>query len=185
MKSSRSLSAFLVFVARLASVFICFPGRRFATNEKLMISWAELRGAVPVILASYVLATQIPRAREIFNFVFFVTFFSVLLPGTLIPSVAQWLKVNLPFREKFRFPIEFNPSDNLRSNLIEVPVTENSLAVGKSLVELNLPKNVLVVLIQRGGDVIVPRGGTHINDQDTLLVLSEFKSIDEIKKILI
>jgi cell volume regulation protein A len=179
-----ALSAFLVFIARPASIFICFPGRRFGTREKLMISWAGLRGAVPIILASYVLVTEIPRAREIFNLVFFVTFFSVLLQGTLVPSVSKWLKVNLPFQEKFRFPIEFNPTQNLRNNLIEVPITKDSAAVGKSLLQLHLPKDVLVVLIQRGGDVLVPRGGTHINEQDTLLILSDFRSVEEVEKIL-
>jgi potassium/hydrogen antiporter len=179
-----ALSAFLVFIARPVSVFVCFPGPRFGTREKLMISWAGLRGAVPIILASYVLATEIPRAREIFNLVFFVTFFSVLLQGTLIPSVAKWLRVNLPFHEKFRFPIEFNPSQNLRNSLIEVPVTKGSGAIGKSLVQLNLPKDILVVLIQRDGDVLTPRGGTHISDQDTLLILSEYRSVEEVGKIL-
>jgi cell volume regulation protein A len=92
--------------------------------------------------------------------------------------------VNLPFQEKFRFPIEFNPTQNLRNNLIEIPVTKDSGAIGKSLVQLNLPKDVLVVLIQRGGDVVVPRGGTHINDQDTLLILSDYRSVEEVGKIL-
>jgi cell volume regulation protein A len=179
-----ALSTFLVFIARPASVFTCFPGRHFNACEKLMISWAGLRGAVPIILASYVLVTEIPRAREIFNLVFFVTFFSVLLQGTFIPSVAKYLRVNLPFQEKFRFPIEFNPTQNLRNNLIEIPVTKDSGAIGKSLVQLNLPKDVLVVLIQRGGDVVVPRGGTHINDQDTLLILSDYRSVEEVGKIL-
>jgi cell volume regulation protein A len=179
-----ALSAFLVFIARPLSVFICFPRHRFSAREKLMISWAGLRGAVPIILASYVLVTEIPRAREIFNLVFFVTFFSVLLQGTLIPLVAKWLRVNLPFKEKFRFPIEFNPTENLRNNLIEVPVTPDSAAIGKSLVQLNLPKDVLIVLIQRRGDILVPRGGTHIDNQDTLLILSESRSVEEVGKIL-
>lgn len=179
-----ALSAFLVFVARPASVFLCFPGRRFDTREKLMVSWAGLRGAVPIILASYVLATQIPRAQEIFNLAFFVTFFSVLLQGTLIPAVAKHLGVNLPFREKFRFPIEFNPTENLRNKLIELPITRDCAAIGKSLVQLNFPKDVLVVLIQRDGNIVVPRGSTLICDQDTLLILSEYRSEEEIKEIL-
>jgi cell volume regulation protein A len=150
-----------------------------------MVSWAGLRGAVPIILASYALASRVPRAADIFNLVFFVTFFSVLLQGTSIPRVAKWLKVDLPFREKFRFPIEFNPtSANLRNSLIEVPVPAGARAIGKSLVELRLPQDVLVILIQRAGDIVVPRGGTHLSEQDTLLVLSESKSVDDVQRIL-
>ena len=87
-----SLSLFLVFIARPASVFLCFPGSRFDIREKLMISWAGLRGSVPIILASYVLVSQVPRANDIFNVVFFVTCFSVLLQGTTIPWVAGLLR---------------------------------------------------------------------------------------------
>jgi len=177
-----ALSAFLVFVARPASVFLCLLGSRFNGREKLMLSWGGLRGAVPIILASYVLAMQIPKATEIFNLVFFVTFFSVLLQGTLIPIVAKWLKVNSPFQGKFRFPIEFNPTKNLKNKLIEVPVQARSQMIGKSLVELNLPKDLLIVLIERNGDILVPRGGTHIHDQDTLLVLSESESEEDMRK---
>jgi cell volume regulation protein A len=179
-----ALSAFLMFVARPASVFVCFAKSRFATQEKLMISWAGLRGAVPIILATYPLVAQIPKANAIFHLVFFVTFVSVLLQGATIPVVAKWLGVDLPFKEKFRFPIEFSPSPNLTSKLVEVSVPPGSSAIGRSLIELTLPKDVLIVLIQRDGDILVPRGGTHLNEKDTLLVLAESKSAREIEKFL-
>lgn len=180
-----ALAAFLIFVARPASVFLCMPWGRFNSREKLMLSWAGLRGAVPIILGSYVLATQIPKSIEIFNLVFFVTFLSVLIQGTMIPTVAKWLKANLPYREKFRFPIEFNPTENLRNKLIEVPIPIGASSVGKSLVELNLPQSILIVLIQRSGDILVPRGGTHVSEKDILLVMSEKESFDEIRELLV
>ncbi len=105
-----ALSLFLLFIARPASVFLCFFKSRFTRHEKLMFSWAGLRGAVPIILATYPFAARIPQASLIFNLVFFVAFSSVLLQGTTIPYVARWLGVNRPFAEKFRFPIEFNPT---------------------------------------------------------------------------
>jgi len=180
------LSLFLVFIARPISIFLCFPGKRFSTKEKLMVSWAGLRGAVPIILASYVLVSHIPRATHIFNIVFFVTFFSVLLQGTTIPAVAKMLQVNLPLKEKVRFPIEFNPtSEDLRNRLMEISVPSGAKAIGKSLVELALPQDVLVVLIQQDGHVIVPRGGTSIGEKDTLLVLAETKSSREVEQLLI
>jgi len=180
-----ALSFFLIFVARPASVLICMLGKRFSTPEKLMVSWGGLRGAVPIILASYVLVSHIPRAVEIFNFVFFVTFVSVMLQGVSIPAVAKLLKVNLPLREKFRFPIEFNPtSPDLPSKLFEVPISQKSRALGRSLVQLALPQDILVLLIQRNGDTLVPRGGTQISEKDTLLIFSQSKSEKEILQLL-
>jgi cell volume regulation protein A len=150
-----------------------------------MVSWAGLRGAVPIILASYVLASGISRASEIFNLVFFVTFVSVLLQGTTIPAVAKWLRVDLPFHEKFRFPIEFNPTRDLKGQMLEIAVPAGARSAGKSLIELGLPKNVLVVLLRRGDDIFVPRGGTRIELQDTLLVVAENETEDSVRKLLI
>jgi len=177
-----ALSLFLVFVARPTSVFVSFVRSQFSTQEKLMISWGGLRGAVPIILATYPFVAQIPQARTIFNLVFFVTFISVLLQGASIPFVAKWLKVDVALKEKFRFPIEFNPTKDLRNKLVEVTVSKSSALVNKSLLELALPNDLLIVLVQRDGDIIVPRGGTYLTAGDTLLVFAEKKSADEVRQ---
>ena len=182
-----ALSLFLVFIARPLSVLLCLIRSNFNFNEKLVISWAGLRGAVPIILATYPFVAGIPQAGAMFNLVFFVTFISVLLQGASIPFVARLLKVEVPFQEKFRFPIEFNPSQNIRnltSKLIEVPIPPGSRIIGLTLLELSLPSEILVILIQRNGDVIVPRGGTQIMKDDTFLVLAENQSADDIQKYL-
>ncbi len=168
-----AVSAFLVFVARPLSVFACFLRSRFDAAEKLMISWAGLRGAVPIILATYPFVAGVPQASAIFHLVFFVTFVSVLLQGATIPLVAFWLRVDLPFQEKIRFPLEFNPTPDLLSQLIEVAVPENSPYAGSSLLELALPADLLIVLILRAGKILIPRGSTRLNGKDTLLVLAE------------
>ena len=149
-----------------------------------MVSWSGLRGAVPIILATYPFVAEIPQASTIFNLVFFVTFISVLLQGATIPIVAKWLHVDLPFKNKFRFPIEFNPTENLRNKLVEVSVPKGSPVIGKSLVQLTLPREVLIILIQRDGDILVPRGGTHVLEGDTLLVLAESGTLEELKRLL-
>jgi cell volume regulation protein A len=177
-----ALAAFSVLVARPLSVFSCIGFSRFSARESAMISWAGLRGAVPIILASYVLVSRIPRATDIFNLVFFVTFVSVLLQGTTIPRVARWLKVGLPYKPKFRFPIELNPTQNLKNKLIEISVPADGQGIGRSLIELDLPKDVLVVLIQREGDVVVPRGGTRLVENDTLLILCEQTTPEDIRR---
>jgi potassium/hydrogen antiporter len=179
-----ALSAFLVFVARPASVLLSLTQSRFGLREQLMISWGGLRGAVPIILATYPFVARIPQANAIFHLVFFVTFISVLLQGASIPLVAKWLGVDIPLQEKVRFPIEFNPTENLRSKLIDVTLPIASSVAGRSLLELRLPNEVLIVLIQRGANIIVPRGGTHLAEGDTLLIFAENKSTDDLRRLL-
>lgn len=91
--SGLALSAFLVFVARPISVIVCLAPFRFSWRDQLMISWGGLRGAVPIVLATYPLLAGVPEARTIFYLVFFVVFSSVLLQATTIPMVAKWLGV--------------------------------------------------------------------------------------------
>lgn len=179
-----ALSAFLVFVARPLSVHICLWPTPLKWREKWMISWAGLRGAAPIILATYPLLAGVPKSGLIFNLVFFVVFTSVLFQGTLMSKVARWLKVDAPLKEQFRSPIEYNPTTSLKNEMVEIFVPANSPIVGRSLLDLRLPGGALVVLIQRKGDVIVPRGGTQIRAEDKLLILAEQMVLPKIQTLV-
>ena len=179
-----ALSAFLVFVARPASVLVCLTPFRFSVREQLMVSWAGLRGAVPIVLATYPLIAGASGARTIFDLVFFVVFISVLLQGTTIPVVSRWLKVAAPLTKPFQYPLEYTPTPGLKSELTEVPVPPQSGVVGRTLVDLNLPAGALIVLIRRTDEVLVPRGATCIERGDRLLVLAERQGLERIRAIL-
>jgi cell volume regulation protein A len=178
------LSAFLVFVARPVSVLVCLTPFRSPLRDQLMISWAGLRGAVPIVLATYPLIAGTSGARTIFNLVFFVVFISVLLQGATIPTVSRWLGVAAPLSRQFRYPIEYNPTPDTKSELVEVPVPSDSATVGRSLVELGLPGGALVVLIRRNDDVFVPRGATTMEAGDKLLVLAEGDALQRIREMV-
>jgi potassium/hydrogen antiporter len=182
--SGIALSAFLVFVARPMSVLLCLTPFRFSLREQLMVSWAGLRGAVPIVVATYPLIAGASGARPIFNLVFFVVFISVLLQGTSVPLVSKWLDVAGPLVKAFRYPIEYNPTDNVRNELVEMPIPDGSSAIGRALVELALPPGALIVLIRRHDDAFVPRGTTRIESRDTLLVLAEREGLDRIRAIV-
>jgi cell volume regulation protein A len=182
--SGIALAAFLVFVARPVSVLLCLTPFRFSLREQLMVSWAGLRGAVPIVVATYPLIAGASDARTIFNLVFFVVFISVLLQGTSVPLVSRWLGVAGPLVKAFRYPIEYNPTDSLRNELIEVPVPDGSAVAGCTLGELALPAGALIVLIRRRDDVLVPRGTTRIESEDALLVLAERPALDRIRAIV-
>jgi cell volume regulation protein A len=181
--SGIALSAFLVFVARPISVLLCLTPFRFSLREQLMVSWAGLRGAVPIVVATYPLIAGASGARPIFNLVFFVVFISVLLQGTSVPLVSKWLGVAGPLVKAFRYPIEYNPTDS-RNELVELPIPNGSSVIGRALVELALPAGALIVLIRRHDDAFVPRGTTRLESGDTLLVLAERQGLDGIRAIV-
>ena len=179
-----ALSAFLVFVARPVSALVCLTPFRFSLREQSMVSWAGLRGAVPIVVATYPLIAGVSDAKTIFNLVFFVVFISVLLQGTTIPLVSRWLRVASPLAKRFRYPIEYNPTADLKNELVEVPVPPGSPVIGRSLVDLKLPTGALIVLIRRGDETFVPRGSTQINAGDTLLVLAEHEALRSTRAIV-
>ena len=177
------LSALLIFVARPASIFIALVRSRYDFKEKALISWVGLRGAVPIILATYPLLAGIPNSDTIFHLVFFIVLSSVLMQGMTIPQVAKWLGVNAPVQKKFKYPLEYVPTSitAMKSDLVEVIVPRNSIAIGKAIVDLKMPSSVLIVLIQRNGDVLVPRGGTLLEEEDHLLVLADRESLPQVR----
>jgi len=161
------VAASLMLIARPLSVFLgLWPGG-LSTREKLFVSWVGLRGAAPIILATFPLLADLEQADLIFNVVFFVVLTSVLLQGTTIPLVARWLGVlvarwlgvEAPIAPRRIYPLEFTRVGGFRSELKEVPIPQGSTAVGKAIVELGLPSDFLVVLIARDNDFVVPSVG--------------------------
>ncbi|MCG3177274.1 MAG: K(+)/H(+) antiporter NhaP2 [Candidatus Omnitrophica bacterium] len=162
---------FLMLVARPVSVFISLAFARMSLNERVMISWVGLRGAAPVILSTFVLLAAPPGADLIFNIVFFVVLLSVLLQGTTIPLVAKWLKVDAPLEHKRRYPIEFEPTEGVNTDLVEYMIPFNAAVAGKAIYELGLPADCLVTMICRNDQFIVAGGKTVLEEGDIVLAL--------------
>lgn len=167
----------LIFLARPISVFLMLLPTKYTIREKLFISWVGLRGAVPVILATFPLTAGIEQADVIFNIIFFVVLTSALIQGASIPYVAKWLKVDLPVTKKPVYPIEFNPVSGFKSELKELTIPPASYMEGKTIVELNLPQEFLIILIARENEFILPSGGITLQAGDTLIVLSDRDSL--------
>jgi cell volume regulation protein A len=118
--------------------------------------------------------------------VFFISLTSVLLQGTTLSLVAKWLHVALPEKVKKREPFEIELADSIKSDLLEVALTEKSLGTGKKLLELGLPKTSLIAMIQRNGKYITPNDSTVLEINDKLLILAENKdSLEEAYKKLV
>lgn len=166
------ISVLLMVVARPVSVLICLIPFKLNIGKKAMIAWVGLRGAVPIILATFPLLAGIPQAETIFNVVFFVVITSVLIQGVSIPFISRILKVDAPFAHKRRYPIEFERMNGIDAELTDVMVPYNSEAVGMRIGELKVPERCLIMLISRGDRFIIPSGQTVIEEGDVLLVLA-------------
>lgn len=183
-----ALSAFLVFVARPVAVAVALARTRFTRAEKALVAWVGLRGAVPIVLATFPLTAGTPQAEAIFNLVFFVVLTSVALQGSLLPSVARRLGVEAAATPKVRYPIEYVPqapgATALKSELRELHVQAGSHAAGRSVVELGLPETVLIVLMQRDGQMLVPRGTTRVEAGDTMLLLADETGVSRVSELV-
>jgi cell volume regulation protein A len=177
-------AAVLMFVARPVGVFASLMFAKMSLREKLLVSWVGLRGAAPIVLATFPLLAGIPKADVIFNLVFFVVVVSVLIQGVSIPFVARWLKVNSPWRMKRRPPLEFERTDSVEAELMEFIIPFGSQAVGKAVYELGLPQDSLVVLICRDDKFIVVRGQTQVEEGDVVWALVSKKSLAVVQGIL-
>lgn len=164
---------FLILIARPFSVLLCLlPFRNLPFRGRIFVSWVGLRGAVPIIFATYPQIAGIPHADLIFNVVFFITILSLLVQGISIPTVAQWLGLAIPeVKSENTFGVEL--PENIKSAMSEITVTDKVLEQGNQLMKLNLPDNTLVLMIKRNDRYIVPTGKTYLQKEDKLLVITD------------
>ena len=165
------VGAFMIFVARPLTVFLCLaPFRRFSTRARIYVSWVGLRGAVPIIFATYPLVAGVEHAELLFNVVFLATIVSLVVQGTTVSGMANFL--GLAFEEKApAFGVDM--SDDMKSSLTEIEVNECVLENGRTLREIALPEHTLVMMICRDGEYFVPQGKTQLHLGDKLLVISD------------
>ncbi|HPM40969.1 MAG TPA: potassium/proton antiporter [bacterium] len=175
---------FLMLVARPAAVFLCLMPFKLGVRAKAMVSWVGLRGAVPIILATFPFMAGVGKAGVIFDIVFFVVIASVFIQGTSIPWVARLLKLEAPLSDKPAYPIEFEKSERIDADLTDVIVPYSSAAVGRKLSELEIPDKCLVVMIARGEEFVVPSGATVIEGGDVLLVLANEADLSKMQALL-
>ncbi|MBF0484396.1 MAG: potassium/proton antiporter [Candidatus Omnitrophica bacterium] len=175
----------LVFLARPISIFLCLAPFKFNFAEKSLVAWAGLRGAVPIILATFPLLSNVPRAEIIFNIVFFVVLTSVLIQGTTVTAFANLLKITAPGSYSRVYPIEFERIQGIDASLNDMIVPYNSEVVGKKIFELNVPVKCLIVLISRDDNFIIPNGSMTIEGGDVLLVLANNKDFAALQSSLL
>ena len=163
--------AFLMLIARPIATFTCLaPFRTLSRKARTYISWVGLRGAVPIIFATYPWVAKIEGSEVIFNVVFIMTILSLVVQGTTVSSMAELL--GLAYTEK-ESKFEGALQDKVKSAFTEIAVTEQMLSEGNTLNKVSLPDNTLVVMVCRDGDYFVPKGNASLQMGDKLLILSD------------
>ena len=167
------IGIFMIVFARPVSVLLCLlPFRMMTFKSRLYVCWVGLRGAVPIIFATYPLIAGIPGARQIFNIVFFITLLSLLIQGTSVSMIAR--KLGLTFKNKGitrEFEMEF--PEEVKSVFSEIMVSSDMLEQGDHLINIPLPENTLVVLVKRYNRYFVPNGCSQLFPNDKLLIISD------------
>ena len=167
------ISLFLIIVARPVSVFLSLMFFKMELRRRFYISWVGLRGAVPIVFATYPLLAGIDKADMIFNIVFFISITSVLIQGTTLSVVAKWLNVALPAKNKTMTNLDQFILDLPKSSLKEFELLPDDHCVDKRIVDLNFPQSTFIVMIKRNGEYIRPGGSTKLKAHDVIMVLAD------------
>jgi potassium/hydrogen antiporter len=166
-----ALALLLVFGARPLSAAVATALSRFTKEERIVLGWAGLRGAVPVVLATFPVIEGVEQGREFFNIVFFAVVASTLLQGTTVEWLARKLGVTTTEPALPRPLVETGTVRRLGAEVLEYPVGRDDAIVGQLVRELGLPRDALLSVIVRGQEALLPRGSTRIEADDRLHVM--------------
>jgi cell volume regulation protein A len=165
------IAGVLMFVARPLAAFLATVGARFNVGERLLLGWAGLRGAVPIVLATFPVLDGVPHARSFFNIVFFVVLASTLVQGVTFDPLAKRLRLTTSEPALPRPLVEVGTVRRLGAEVVEFPVRDGDCIAGRLVNELGLPREALVNVIVREDQALLPRGSTTIESGDRLHIM--------------
>lgn len=169
------IAIFLLFIARPVAVFLSLLLSKFSKKEKVFISWAGLKGATPIVFASFAATVPEETTLLIFDIVFFTVIISALLQGSTLRYCA--MKLGLLYESVYdpEFPIDLEVIERTKNGIRQLRILESDYAVGKRIVDINLPKGALVLFINRAGNFIIPNGSTIFEQDDRVLLVTSTK----------
>ena len=167
------IGVFMIVIGRPLSVFLCLlPFRKITLKSRLFVSWVGLRGAVPIIFATYPVVANVEGSNMIFNIVFFITIVSLIVQGTSVSFVARLLHLSTPLEKTGNeFGVEL--PEEIDTDLSDMTITSEILSEADTLKDMNLPKGTLVMIVKRGDEFLIPNGTLKLHVGDKLLLISE------------
>lgn len=175
------IGVFMIVIGRPLSVFLCLlPFRKITLKSRLFVSWVGLRGAVPIIFATYPVVANVEGSNMIFNIVFFITIVSLIVQGTSVSFVARLLHLSTPLEKTGNdFGVEL--PEEIDTDLSDMTITMEMLNEADTLKEMNLPKGTLVMIVKRGDEFLIPNGTLKLHVGDKLLLISEKNKQETVK----
>lgn len=174
----------LTFIARPIAVFVGTAFMNLGWRNRIFISWAGLRGAVPIVLATYPAAAGIQGSDKIFNLVFFAVLLSVVFQGSTLGILARWLKLSEPARPKPLVSLELYTMAHTDYDLIVIDIPEHDINESPRIRDLNLPEGAVITMIARDGEIIPPKGNTRLKSWDQVTILAHAPDGENIHKSL-
>ncbi|MBJ7328900.1 MAG: potassium/proton antiporter [Solirubrobacteraceae bacterium] len=179
-----ALALVLCFIARPIAVFIATAFSKNPVGDTVVLGWAGLRGAVPVVLATFPVIEGIPEAVDYFNIVFFIVLFSTILQGTTFLPLAGRLHATTNEDPLARPVTEIGTINRLGADMIEVRVREGDAVCGHRVRDLGLPREALVNVLVRGDRALPPRGSTKLEAGDRLHMVVRRELVPSLEPIL-
>jgi cell volume regulation protein A len=166
------ISAVLILVARPLAVVPLLLPFRFSVREHALVSWVGLKGAVPIILATFPMMANLPEGRLLFNVVFFVVLISATLQGWTLPLFASRLGLQDKEQPPASVSLELLSLHDVNAEIVEYAVASASGIAGRAVSDLSLPSGALIALVSRGKNLVAPQGATRIEAGDHLFVIA-------------
>jgi cell volume regulation protein A len=161
----------LMFVARPVAVYLCTIGGGLSVRESTLVGWAGLRGAVPIVLATFPVIAGVDEGGMLFNIVFFVVLASTLIQGVTLDPLARALGLTGDQPALSRPLHEVGTIQRLGAEVLEYPVRDGDAIAGLRVNQLELPRQALVSVIVRADEALLPRGSTEVAGGDRLHIL--------------
>ena len=178
------LALVVVLVARPLATIVATAFSGFTVRERVVLGWAGLRGAIPVVLATFAVIAHVPHSLQFFNIVFFAVLVSTLLQGTTFEPLAKRLGATAAQPALPQPLAETGTIRGLGAEVVEFPVRVDDAIVGTLVRDLGLPREALVSVIVRGDEAIPPRGSTRLEAHDRLHLLVRQEAGSEVEALL-
>ena len=171
------IAVVLVFIARPLAVLVATAFAPLAIGDRLVLGWAGLRGAVPVVLATFPVIEGVEGSLTFFNIAFFAVLLSTLLQGTTFEPLARALRATTAEPALPRPLVEVGTIRQLGADVVEVPINEGDAAIGVRVRDLGLPRDALVNVLVRDDEALPPRGSTRLEAGDLLYIVARQSAV--------
>lgn len=172
----------LLIIGRPVAVLLCTALGKYTWKDRVFLGWSGIRGAVPIVLATYPLAADLPNSHDIFNTVFFAVTLSVVIQGSTIGALADWLGLSRKVKEKHVQTMELVTMQQSNLQLVEIVIDEEEYHGQAVVAELGLPAEATITMVNRKETLLAPRGKTVLCAGDVVFVLVSPEMVETVKE---